>query len=192
MQESEGREQSTTAENVINVCDNNEQVIQALRAKITQLENNSQQSLNVDPTTSQQNIVQELESRIKELTEKLLSTEALYGELKKTSESKSAEQKVEFSAEVDRLRNDLKTLAADRNSIEARLKGKEKESSDLHKEVRSVIDKKRWVEGELERLRGHLVSVEESYTQVTHFMLGLEILHNSVYMSQLEYFSYLY
>ena len=192
MQESEGREQSTTAENVINVCDSNEQVIQALRAKITQLENNSQQSLNVDPTTSQQNIVQELESRIKELTEKLLSTEALYGELKKTSESKSAEQKVEFSAEVDRLRNDLKTLAADRNSIEARLKGKEKESGDLHKEVRSVIDKKRWVEGELERLRGHLVSVEESYTQVTHFMLGLEILYNSVYMSQLEYFSYLY
>eukprot|EP00088_Acartia_fossae_P054777 TRINITY_DN6322_c0_g1_i16.p1 TRINITY_DN6322_c0_g1~~TRINITY_DN6322_c0_g1_i16.p1 ORF type:complete len:1229 (-),score=429.49 TRINITY_DN6322_c0_g1_i16:385-4071(-) len=159
-------EQQSTAENVINVCDNNQQVIQHLREKITQLENNSQQASNVDTTTtSQQNNVKDLENKVKELTEKLLSTEALYEELKKSSESKSAEQKVEFSAEVDRLRNDLKTLAQDRNSIEERLRSKEKESSDLHKEVRSVIDKKRWVEGELERLRGHLVSVEESYTQ---------------------------
>ena len=39
-----------------------------------------------------------------------------------------------------------------------------KEVQDLRKEVSSVIEKKRRVEGEVERLRGHLVSVEEGYT----------------------------
>ena len=42
--------------------------------------------------------------------------------------------------------------------------GRLKEVQDLRKEVSSVIEKKRRVEGEVERLRGHLVSVEEGYT----------------------------
>ena len=45
-----------------------------------------------------------------------------------------------------------------------RARARLKEAQDLRKEVSSVIEKKRRVEGEVERLRGHLVSVEEGYT----------------------------
>jgi hypothetical protein len=38
------------------------------------------------------------------------------------------------------------------------------EAQDLRKELSSMIDKKQRVEGEVERLRGHLVQVEKGYT----------------------------
>ena len=68
--------------------------------------------------------------------------------------------------ESDRLRLAAELAAAEGEKEQAlgQARARLKEAQDLRKEVSSVIEKKRRVEGEVERLRGHLVSVEEGYT----------------------------
>jgi len=139
-------------------CDN--QTMITLKDTIKHLELKLEESSRASQSGSE-----ELHNTIKDLKNKLTQAEAEITKLKANADSKLTEKNEEFTAEVDRIRNDMKTLAADRNSLETRLKGKEKEVTDLHKEVRSLIEKKKWVEGELERLRNHLVGIEESYTQ---------------------------
>ena len=110
-----------------------------------------------------------LQAKVAELSQavKLIHEKAVHETEEKDRERNSelSEKSMEYMTECERLRNDLKTLAADRTNIEARLQSKESEAKELHREVKSVIDKKRFVEGEAERLRAHLVQVEESYTQ---------------------------
>ena len=135
---------------------------QQLKAKIIELEKNIEKNVSENPPLQDKS---NLEAKLFECTQKLSHAQQEIHRLQSTSENELAEKSVEFTSEVERLRTDLKTLAQDRNSIESRFKSKEKEVVDLHKEVKSVIEKKKWVEGELERLRKHLVSVEETYTQ---------------------------
>jgi len=68
--------------------------------------------------------------------------------------------------QTDRLRLAAELAAAEGEKEQAlgQARARLKEAQDLRKEVSSVIEKKRRVEGEVERLRGHLVSVEEGYT----------------------------
>ena len=58
----------------------------------------------------------------------------------------------------------LSAVTGERDQALSQAKARLQEAQDLRKEVSSVIEKKRRVEGEVERLRSHLVSVEESYT----------------------------
>ena len=163
-------------------CDNtnNEQ----LKLKITELETKLAEysSKMVEITAAsgggqdQSSLVCQLQLKVDDYTKKLATAQQEIAKLRSASESQLAEKSSEYTTEVDRLRNDMKTLAADRNAIESRLKGREKEVSDLHKEVKSVIEKKKWVEGELERLRSHLVTVEETYTQEIIFTLQFGLL----------------
>ena len=55
-------------------------------------------------------------------------------------------------------------MTGERDQALSQARARLQEAQDLRKEVSSVIEKKRRVEGEVERLRSHLVSVEESYT----------------------------
>ena len=118
---------------------------------------------------------EELESQVAELNEKLRVSQEDLGRLRTEAQTRSvsnnagqaaaSEKSAEHRAEVERLRNDLMTLAADHNSLEARFKAKENEARELQREVKAIIDKKKWVESEVDRLRGHLVEVEDGYTQ---------------------------
>ena len=128
----------------------------------------------------------ELQSRISELLEKINdddSAEMTLLEKIKLAEADSlkarsdlsrlvedrkngvSEKNLEYKSECERLRRDMSTLADDRTGLETKLFSRENEGRELHREVKSVIDKKKWVEGEVERLRAHLVQVEEGYTQ---------------------------
>ena len=169
-------------------CDNenNEQ----LKLKITELETKlaeySSKMVEITAASSgggqdPSSLVCQLQLKVDDYTKKLAVAQQEITKLRSTSESQLAEKSSEYTTEVDRLRNDMKTLAVDRNAIEARLKGREKEVSDLHKEVKSVIEKKKWVEGELERLRSHLVTVEETYTQETIYLLQKRLSYLFVY-----------
>ena len=55
-------------------------------------------------------------------------------------------------------------MTSERDSALIQGKARQQEAQDLRREVSSIIEKKKRVEGEVERLRGHLVQVEESYT----------------------------
>ncbi len=180
-------------------CDNenNEQ----LKLKITELETKlaeySSKMVEITAASSgggqdPSSLVCQLQLKVDDYTKKLAVAQQEIAKLRSTSESQLAEKSSEYTTEVDRLRNDMKTLAVDRNAIEARLKGREKEVSDLHKEVKSVIEKKKWVEGELERLRSHLVTVEETYTQETIYLLQKRLSYLFVYflLSYLLFFLY--
>ncbi len=56
-------------------------------------------------------------------------------------------------------------MKRERDEANLRVEGKERELTELRREVNNVIDKKRRLEQELERLRQHLLAVEEGYTQ---------------------------
>ena len=114
----------------------------------------------------------ELQSRISELLEKIKLAEAdslkARSDLSRLVEDRKngvSEKNLEYKSECERLRRDMSTLADDRTGLETKLFSRENEVRELHREVKSVIDKKKWVEGEVERLRAHLVQVEEGYTQ---------------------------
>ena len=57
------------------------------------------------------------------------------------------------------------SLKRERDEINLRLSDRERELTETRREVNNVIDKKRRLEQELERLRDHLLAVEEGYTQ---------------------------
>ena len=75
-------------------------------------------------------------------------------------------QAAQQEVQTDRARLAAELAAAEGEKEQAlgQARARLKEAQDLRKEVSSVIEKKRRVEGEVERLRGHLVSVEEGYT----------------------------
>ena len=93
----------------------------------------------------------------------MMSLQTLLDEKTSNSESQQ-EQSLQYIAECERLSRDLSSVTAERDSVLAQIRARSQEAQDLRKEVSSVIEKKRRVEGEVERLRGHLVSVEEGYT----------------------------
>ena len=56
-------------------------------------------------------------------------------------------------------------MKKERDEAKLRLSDKDRELTELRREVNNVIDKKRRLEQELERLRQHLLAVEDGYTQ---------------------------
>ena len=52
-----------------------------------------------------------------------------------------------------------------RDEAQLQVNEKDRQLSELRREVNNVIDKKKRLEHELERLKQHLVQVEEGYTQ---------------------------
>merc|ERR1719370_1585716 len=71
---------------------------------------------------------------------------------------------LEVQTDRARLAAELAAAEGEKEQALGQARARLKEAQDLRKEVSSVIEKKRRVEGEVERLRGHLVSVEEGYT----------------------------
>jgi len=70
----------------------------------------------------------------------------------------------ESIAERAKLESQLGVLVGERDQALGQARSRLQEAQDLRKEVSSVIEKKRRVESEVERLREHLIQVEEGYT----------------------------
>merc|ERR1719234_2918608 len=79
-------------------------------------------------------------------------------------DDKGGVEQQEAQTERARLAAELAAAEGSKEQALGQARARLKEAQDLRKEVSSVIEKKRRVEGEVERLRGHLVSVEEGYT----------------------------
>ena len=80
------------------------------------------------------------------------------------SESQQLERLQNLSA-IQELQAKVSEMSRERDSAKVGLADRDREMVGLRKEVNSVIDKKKRLEQELDRLKKHLVSVEESYTQ---------------------------
>ena len=68
-----------------------------------------------------------------------------------------------FTAIQD-LQTDLKNARRERDEIQMVVNDKDRNLSELRKEVNNVIDKKKKLEYELERLKHHLMEIEEANT----------------------------
>ena len=101
-----------------------------------------------------------------ETFQNILVTTLVQGLLdEKTSNNEShQEQYLKYIAECERLSKELAQASSEKDNALAQTKAKIQETQDLRKEVSSIIEKKKRVEGEVERLRAHLVQVEEGYT----------------------------
>ena len=62
------------------------------------------------------------------------------------------------------MQSDLKSVRRERDEIQMVVNDKDRNLSELRKEVNNVIDKKKKLEYELERLKHHLMEIEEANT----------------------------
>ena len=69
-----------------------------------------------------------------------------------------------FAALQD-LQSNIRQLMYERDEVQIRANDKDRQLAELRKEVNNVIDKKERLEQETERLKQHLVDVEDGYTQ---------------------------
>ena len=84
----------------------------------------------------------------------------------KSNKSESQQlERLQNLAAIQELQAKISEMSRDRDSAKIGLAEKEREMVGLRKEVNSVIDKKKRLEQELERLKQHLVTIEDSYTQ---------------------------
>jgi predicted nucleic acid-binding Zn-ribbon protein len=65
---------------------------------------------------------------------------------------------------VAELQSSLSSLTKERDALHLQSASRDRELAELRREVGNVIEKKRRLEAELERLRAHLLAVEETYT----------------------------
>ena len=63
------------------------------------------------------------------------------------------------------LQSNIRQLMQERDEVQIRANDKDRQLAELRKEVNNVIDKKKRLEQETERLKQHLVDVEDGYTQ---------------------------
>jgi len=105
----------------------------------------------------------ELQQEVERVNRSLVSMKGMLEE-KTTSNVSQQEQGLKYIAECERLSSELSQMTAERDSCVTQGKARLQEAQDLRREVSSIIEKKKRVEGEVERLRGHLVQVEEGYT----------------------------
>jgi chromosome segregation ATPase len=66
---------------------------------------------------------------------------------------------------IQELQSNIGQLMRERDEAHANTNEKDHQLVELRREVNNVIDKKKRLEQELDRLKHHLVSVEEGYTQ---------------------------
>ena len=92
-----------------------------------------------------------------------MSVQGLLDEKKNTDESQQ-EQSLKYIVECERLSKELTQMTNEKATALQENKARSQEAQDLRREVSSIIEKKKRVEGEVERLRTHLMQVEEGYT----------------------------
>jgi len=107
--------------------------------------------------------VVELQQEVERVNRSLVSMKGMLEE-KTSSNVSQQEQGLKYIAECERLSSELSQMTAERDSCVTQGKARLQEAQDLRREVSAIIEKKKRVEGEVERLRGHLVQVEEGYT----------------------------
>jgi len=105
----------------------------------------------------------ELQQEVERVRRSLMSIQGLLEE-KTTSNVSQQEQGLKYITECERLSKELSQMSSERDTAVTQGKARLQEAQDLRREVSSIIEKKKRVEGEVERLRGHLVQVEEGYT----------------------------
>ena len=124
----------------------------------------AEQLLNAKEQLQQSQLhLQERDQDVERTKRSLLSMQALLDEKRSSNETQQAEV-VRHIAEQRRLEEELGRMGSERDSALATANARTEEAADLRREVAGIIEKKRRVEGEVERLRGHLVAVEEGYT----------------------------
>merc|ERR1719508_23081 len=105
----------------------------------------------------------ELQQEVERVRRSLVSMQGMLEE-KTTSNVSQQEQGLKYIGECERLSKELSQMTSERDTAVTQCKARLQEAQDLRREVSSIIEKKKRVEGEVERLRGHLVQVEEGYT----------------------------
>merc|ERR1712142_1210095 len=105
----------------------------------------------------------ELQQEVERVKRSLVSLQGLLEE-KTWGNMSQQEQGLKYIAECERLSKELSQITSERDTCITQGKARLQEAQDLRREVSSIIEKKKRVEGEVERLRGHLVQVEEGYT----------------------------
>merc|ERR1719508_313191 len=105
----------------------------------------------------------ELQQEVERVKRSLVSMQGMLEE-KTTSNVSQQEQGLKYIGECERLSKELSQMTSERDTAVTQCKARLQEAQDLRREVSSIIEKKKRVEGEVERLRGHLVQVEEGYT----------------------------
>ena len=106
---------------------------------------------------------EELEQEVERTRRSLLSVQGLLDEKKSSNESQQ-EQSLKYISECERLSKELTQVTNEKSAALQDNKARSQEAQDLRREVSAIIEKKKRVEGEVERLRNHLVQVEEGYT----------------------------
>ena len=69
-----------------------------------------------------------------------------------------------ITSAIQELQSNITQLMKQRDEAQLQANEKDRQLSELRREVNNVIDKKKRLEHELERLKQHLVQVEEGYT----------------------------
>eukprot|EP00092_Neocalanus_flemingeri_P005733 GFUD01006173.1.p1 GENE.GFUD01006173.1~~GFUD01006173.1.p1 ORF type:complete len:1637 (+),score=606.37 GFUD01006173.1:190-5100(+) len=105
----------------------------------------------------------ELQQEVERVRRSLVSMQGMLEE-KTTSNVSQQEQGMKYIGECERLSKEMSQMTSERDTAVTQGKARLQEAQDLRREVSSIIEKKKRVEGEVERLRGHLVQVEEGYT----------------------------
>jgi len=105
----------------------------------------------------------ELQQEVGRVKQSLVSMQRMLEE-KTNKNASNQEQGLKYIAECERLSKELSQITIERDTALTQGKARIQEAQDLRREVSSIIEKKKRVEGEVERLRGHLVQVEEGYT----------------------------
>jgi len=113
--------------------------------------------------TNSQGREMELQQEVDRIRKSMVSMQGMLEE-KTNSSMTQQEQGLKYIGECDRLSKELSQMTTERDSALSQGKSRIQEAQDLRREVSSIIEKKKRVEGEVERLRGHLVQVEEGYT----------------------------
>merc|ERR1711915_786654 len=105
----------------------------------------------------------ELLKEVERLNQQSVSLQEMLKDKSSSNESHQ-EQGLKYIAECERLTKNLSQMTSEKDNILTLSNARLQETQDLRKEVSSIIEKKKRVECEVERLRGHLVQVEEGYT----------------------------
>jgi len=101
----------------------------------------------------------EKEEREHDLKMARMNLEKLTSEVRDGHTKKQQDDKA-----IQELKTSQAQLMKEKSQAQSQLADKNREMTGLRREVNSVIDKKKKLEGEVERLKHHLMTVEETYT----------------------------
>ena len=159
---------NANSNNSKSVTDNTNEII-VLKNKISDLEQKLAQTPNI--TDNENNEKSEISLELEEKTHDLKMAEKNIQTLKEMLEDKNLDtenqqqEKLQNIIVVKDLQDTLKSVTKERDDLQVQISSRDQQLSDLRREVNNVIDKKKRLEQELERLKQHLMEVEEGYTK---------------------------